>query len=505
MKFYKMAIAIIPLLGGLMAFNSFSEKTKESNVSAEIQIETANCPLDIVGKVPDWLSGTLLRNGPIKVSINGQSNEHWFDGLAMLHAFSFDKGSIHYSNKFLRSDAYHTVFKEGSLDYEGFASDPCRSLFKKFLTFFISNSNHPVHNANVNVAKYADVYVALTEVPLPVKFDPQTLDTLGVLDYQDQLPKDKCWESAHPHYDANQKSTLNYLIKFGRTSYYTLYNLEDGSSERKIITEVPVKEPAYMHSFAVTENYIILTEFPLVVNPLDLIIKSQPFIKNFTWQPKKGTQFIVIDKKNGNTIGKYVTKPFFAFHHANAFEKEGIIYLDIVTYKDSSIITGESLHLNSDKNSCDNVQSQFERFSLCLNTGEISAETLLNTSNEFPRINEKLDGHPYSYVYLTGFNDNADDKKKLLNGEGLYKLNTSTKKLLEWSEKGCSAGEPVFIEAPDATAEDDGVVLSVILDHIHMNSFLLILDGKSFEEIGRARAPHLIPSGFHGQYFEQYH
>ena len=63
----------------------------------------------------------------------------------------------------------------------------------------------------------------------------------------------------------------------------------------------------------------------------------------------------------------------------------------------------------------------------------------------------------------------------------------------------------MFIEAPDATAEDDGVVLSVILDHIHMNSFLLILDGKSFEEIGRARAPHLIPSGFHGQYFEQYH
>jgi len=60
----------------------------------------------------------------------------------------------------------------------------------------------------------------------------------------------------------------------------------------------------------------------------------------------------------------------------------------------------------------------------------------------------------------------------------------------------------VFVAAPNALEEDDGVVLALILDHIHNDSFLLILDGKSFKELGRARAPHLIPSGFHGQYFE---
>src|SRR5262249_28437729 len=161
--------------------------------------------------------------------------------------------------------------EKGSLSYSGFASDPCRSLFKRFLTIFFPHSHRSVHNANVNVAKLADEYVALTEMPLPVKFNPQTLETLGVLDYQDQLPKEKCWESAHPHTDYDQKRTWNYLIKFGRTSYYTLYYLEDGLAQRKIIAEVPVDKPAYMHSFAVTENYIILTEFPLVVKPLDLL------------------------------------------------------------------------------------------------------------------------------------------------------------------------------------------------------------------------------------------
>lgn len=485
-----------------MAFDIFNKEIKAPNVSAELQDEVENSPLEITGKVPDWLSGTLIRNGPIKVIVNGQSNAHWFDGLAMLHAFSFHSGNVTYSNKFLRSEAYYTVFSKGSINYRGFAVDPCRSIFRKFLTFFIPNSHLTMQNANVNIAKLADQYVALTEIPLPVKFDPHNLETIGILNYQDELPKDKCWESAHPHYDNEEKRTLNYLIKFGRTSYYSLYGLEDGSPERKMIAEVPVEAPAYMHSFAVTENYIILTEFPLVIKPLDLILKNRAFIENFTWQPQRGTQFLVIDKKNGNVIGKYVTKPFFAFHHANAFEKDGVIHLDIVTYKDGSIITGESLYVNSDKAPSDNFHSKLERFSLFLYNGEITSNVLLSKSNEFPRINEKLDGKPYHYVYLAGFNDKAENKKEWLRGERLYKINTATKKVIEWSEKGCSPGEPVFVCAPTALEEDDGVVLAVVLDHIHKNSFLLILDGKSFKELGRARAPHPIPAGFHGQYFE---
>lgn len=475
--------------------------TKSSNVTAELQDEVENLSLKTIGKVLNWLSGTLIRNGPIKVAVKGQSNEHWFDGLAMLHAFSFHEGSVNYSNKFLRSDAYHTVFNKGSLNYGGFASDPCRSLFKKLFTFFLPNSRPPIHNANINVAKLADKYVALTEVPLPVKFDQKTLETLGVLGYQDELPKDKCWESAHPHYDIQQKKTLNYLIKFGRTSYYTLYSLEDGCAQRKIIAEVPVKEPAYMHSFAVTENYIILTEFPIVVKPLDLILKNQAFIKNFTWQPERGTRFVVINKKDGNIVGKYVTKPFFAFYHANAFEKDGMILMDIVTYKEASIMTGETLHVSSEKVSKDNYQSQLERFCLSLSSGEIIANVLLPQSSELPRINEKYDGKPYRYLYSAGFSDNADDKMELLYGERLYKVNTTTKEILEWSEKGCSTGEPIFVPAPDALEEDEGVVLALVLDHGQKNSFLLILDGTTFIELGRAISPHLIPAGFHSQYF----
>ena len=75
--------------------------------------------------------------------------------------------------------------------------------------------------------------------------------------------------------------------------------------------------------------------------------------------------------------------------------------------------------------------------------------------------------------------------------------------VLAWEEPAAWAGEPVFVPRPRrrAEAEDDGVVLSVVLDAEAGRSFLLVLDARSFEEVARAQAPHHIPFGFHGQFF----
>ena len=46
-----------------------------------------------------------------------------------------------------------------------------------------------------------------------------------------------------------------------------------------------------------------------------------------------------------------------------------------------------------------------------------------------------------------------------------------------------------------------GNQLAVVLDGREGRSYLLVLDAKSLKELGRARVPHHIPFGFHGQYF----
>jgi len=476
----------------------FGSYKKHIQVSAELQDEISQQSLLVSGTIPKWLSGHLLRNGPIYVTVNGKTNEHWFDGLAMLHAFSFQGGQVEYSNRFLRTDAYQTVFEEGSLNYVGFAADPCRSVFKRFLTFFLPKEGPELQNTNVNIAQLADTYVALTEIPLPIAFDPQTLETLGVLDYQDELPHEHCWESAHPHHDTTRQETLNYLIEYGHLSEYVLYRIEDGSSERQVIARLPVEEPAYMHSFAVTEHYVIFTEFPFVVKPLDLITKKQGFIKNFSWHPERDTLLTVVERTSGHVVGQYQTEPFFAFHHVNAFEKDNSICMDIVCYQDPSIITEIATYFHSEDEATHFHYLPFlHRLTLHLVTGKTSTQKIFDKSVEFPRINERFDGKPYHYVYLT-------DPRKLQKDtcRSLYKVHIHTKKVQEWHQDGCCPGEPVFVPAPGATKEDEGVVLAVVLDTYQHTSFLLVLDAKSFKEIGRAQVPHAIPPGLHGQYFD---
>lgn len=48
--------------------------------------------LFFLGSIPPWLQGTLLRNGPGLFSVGNTSYKHWFDGMALIHSFTFKDG-----------------------------------------------------------------------------------------------------------------------------------------------------------------------------------------------------------------------------------------------------------------------------------------------------------------------------------------------------------------------------------------------------------------------------
>ena len=58
--------------------------------------------LPVQGELPPWLSGSLIRTGPARFEANGRSLNHWFDGQAMLHRFSFGDGGVAYANRAAR-------------------------------------------------------------------------------------------------------------------------------------------------------------------------------------------------------------------------------------------------------------------------------------------------------------------------------------------------------------------------------------------------------------------
>lgn len=454
----------------------------------DTEVQDYLCPIQ--GEIPSWLSGTLLRNGPAKFTVDGQRTA-WFDGLAMLHAFSFNNKEVHYSNRFLRSKQYYQMMG-GIMDFAGFAQDPCKKKFKDQTSLFIPEEAKEIANAVVSIAKYADQMVALTETPLPVIFDPHTLATLGNFDFKDDLIKNRTFESAHPKKDGNE--TINYQVKYGRESFYTIWRLTEGSSTREILAEVPVDLPAYMHSFGLTQNYVILVQYPFVVKPIDLLKEKKPFIFNFKWRPERGTLFTIVDRKTGQVRTTIKTDPFFAFHHVNAYEEGDTILLDIITYPNASEIE-EVTDTKTEVNS----STTLERFTLSIKDATFTREQMGDGLPEMPTIALSHTGRPYRYCYAI----NYFFPKSITDIRPLYKYDLIERTSKTWQEEGCAPGEPIFVPNPKAKNEDDGVILSLVLDVANQTSFLLILDAKNLQEIARAEIPHPVPLGLHGLWSNQ--
>ncbi len=165
--------------------------------------------------------------------------------------------------------------------------------------------------------------------------------------------------------------------------------------------------------------------------------------------------------------------------------------VDIVTNPDPAVI--DQLYLDRLR-SAEPVTATGKITRFRIGAGEnVHGQRLSEVPIELPRFDyARVAGRPYRYVYGAGnevpgnFIDN------------LVKLDLDGGTASSWHEEGCYPGEPVFVPAPERANEDNGVILSVVLDTHKAASFLLILDAATFREPARAYAPHHIPFGFHG-------
>ena len=142
--------------------------------SLEQEMRVDSLPLE--GQLPAWLQGSLVRTGPAKWEVGGRSMNHWFDGFAMLHRFGIADGEVSYANRFLETKAYRAAKEKDEIVYSEFATDPCRSLFARVFSMFSPKISD---NANVNLVKLGERYISMTETPIPVEFDGDTLETVG--------------------------------------------------------------------------------------------------------------------------------------------------------------------------------------------------------------------------------------------------------------------------------------------------------------------------------------
>lgn len=453
--------------------------------------EVHDVALTVDGELPAWLEGTFISNGPGQFEVGDTPLEHWFDALAMPRRVSIEDGAVRYTNRFLRSDDFRAAHDEQTIrrnqpgtPADGSGLDRLRNAL----------SGDVPDNAAIGLTRLEDTVYAVTESPIGLEVDPETLETGERRDLTAGLECDATL--GHTHMVDGVQWGLG--VTFGSECAYTLFRREGAGEAVPVTRLVFDHHPPYIHSFALTEQYAVVPESHIGIDFRRLLLKT-PLGETFldATRPRDSpARFHVIDRSTGERVAAVDADPFFVYHFANAYEDGDTVVLDCVAFSDVEAIHGQTLeNLRSDDATppC----GDFVRYRLPLQGGRADRTLLMNGPVEFPTIHyQRSNGREYRYAYLA-----AIDYGGLPTAIAKVDLDGPT--VRRWSEPGLHPGEAIFVPSPSPAAEDDGVLLSFAVDGRAGRSVFLCLDAETLTERARAPLPHRIPFGFHGQFYDR--
>ncbi|KAM9328505.1 beta,beta-carotene 15,15'-dioxygenase [Pholidichthys leucotaenia] len=499
---------------------------------------------EVKGSLPSWLQGTLLRNGPGLFSIGNSKYNHWFDGMSLIHSFTFSNGEVTYRSKFLKSETYRRNIKADKIVVSEFGTmiypDPCKNIFSRVFTHLCNVIPDFTDNNLINIIRYGEDYYASSEVNYINQINPETLETIGRINYRNHIAVNLA--TAHPHYDS-EGNTYNMgtaIMGLGKPKYVIFKVPADASDKQnkkpalrqlQQVCSFPFRSslyPSYFHSFGMTENYIVFVEQPF---KLDIIKLATAYFRGVNWggclkfDEDDITLFHIVNKKTGKAIStRLYSDALVVFHHINAYEDDGHVVFDLICYKDGNLYNMFYIH-NMTKDASDFIESNksfslplCQRFIVPLNLHKecprgTNLVTLTNTTAtavmqedgsvycqpdtlfeglELPGINYNFNAQKYRYFYGSRLEWSPYPNK-------ITKFDIVTRKHIYWEQENCYPSEPVFVASPRAMEEDDGVILSsVISPDPSISPFMLVLNAKTFKELARASIPASVHMDLHG-------
>ncbi|KAF0918217.1 hypothetical protein E2562_023149 [Oryza meyeriana var. granulata] len=443
--------------------------TKQLSAFTSVRQERWQGDLAVDGRLPLWLNGTYIRNGPGMWDVGEEhAFHHLFDGYATLVRISFRRGRATGAHRQIESEAYKAARARGRPLLREFSHCPAPANLLDRLGNLVGlvTGAALTDNPNSAVLPLGDGRVmCLTETTKSsVLIDPDTLETLERFRYTDRLGG--MVQSAHPIVTESEFLTL--LPDLARPGHLVV-RMEAGSNERKAIGRVDCRggpSPGWLHSFAVTEKYVVVPEMPLRYSSASLLKSELAEFYAFEWLPASGSYMHVMCKSTGKTVASVEVPPFMAIHFINAYEEEAddvpggrpaAVVVDCCEhYGDPAII--EALVLNRlrsfrDKDVLPNAR--VGRFRIPLDGspfGEL--ETALDPEEhgrgmDMCSINPVWLGRRYRYVYACG-------ACRPCNFPNMLTKVDLVEKATNWHEKGSVPSEPFFVARPGATDEDDG-------------------------------------------------
>ena len=458
--------------------------------------------LEVAGRIPDYLDGRYLRNGPNPIGEIDPELYHWFVGDGMVHGIRIRGG---------RAEWYRNRWVRGPL--------AARALGEPVPPEHASISQI---GANTNVIGHAGKTLALVEGGVANYELTDELDTVGICDFDGTLGGGY---TAHPKRDpeTGELHAVSYSLLRGNTVQYSVIGA-DGRARRTV--DIEVSGSPMMHDFSLTERYVVFYDLPVTFDaqqaatmtvprglrlPAQLLLSALigrvripdpiaaripvggPVDRRFpySWNADYPARVGIMPREGNNAdVRWFDVAPCYVFHPMNAYDSDSpagdTIVLDVIRHPKM---------FDTDNRGPNEGPPTLDRWTVDLADGKVRESRIDDRGQEFPRIDERLLGKRHRFGYAACVGDGADGGNTLIKHD-LVGGNTATRAL--GAEK--VLGEFVFHPSSAAGAEDDGVLMGYVYDRPTDRSELAILDAGSLEDVARIQLPHRVPAGFHGNW-----
>ncbi|HKY65642.1 MAG TPA: carotenoid oxygenase family protein [Acidimicrobiales bacterium] len=416
---------------------------------APVTDEVTHLDLPVTGTLPAELAGRLLRIGPNPLTPPDPATYHWFVGDGMVHGLRLRDGrAAWYRNRWVRGDEV----------------------------------------ANTHVIGVGGRTFALVEAGNPPVELTDELETVGTCRFDDTLDGSF---SAHTHEDPD--TGLLHAVTYHWSWDHVRHVVVGPDAHVRREVQVPVPDGPSVHDCAITERFVVIFDLPVTFS-MDAVSAGARF--PYRWDPAHPPRVGLLPLDGAAEDVRWFDAPScYVFHTLNAFddvdaggtEGHDRVVVDVVRHpKMFATVT----------NGPDEGDPVLERWTLDLASGGLTTDVLDDHPQEFPRIDERRTGRPHRYGYGATLAPGAHHGPALK-----HDLVAGTTTVHDYGT-GRVTLEPVFVPRPDATAEDDGWVLSYVYDATTDRTDVVVLDARDFggDPVATVHLPVRVPFGFHGSW-----
>ena len=346
--------------------------------------ESHAADLEVIGEIPKDLAGHFLRIGPNPYFVPDEDKYHIFDGDGMVHSVEFSAGKASYRNKFVDSAGLREEREKGHWIFPGL------NMYGEL----IAKGEMPKSKNTGNTAMvfHQGKLFGLMEGGTPYELSLPSLETVGEHDFDGTLTHNF---TAHPKVDAQTGE----MMTFGYSPFppYLTYSVVSPEGKAVHTKEITLPKGIMMHDCAITANYTIFPDLPLVFD-FEKLTQGESMIG---WDPSNGSRIGIVPRfGDDETIRWFDIEESFLFHVANAFEQGDEVVMQACRSDHGAIETSENRDVREQL-------GRLHEWRFNMKTGAVSSKRMIDDQYcDFPRILDDLTGYPNRYIYAARFRVN---------------------------------------------------------------------------------------------------